>query len=161
MIGGLIVGGLNRKTALLMTAALLALPAQAQVYKCAEGGKTVFSDKPCAVGAKPVEIRPAAGAYDVEQGTEARLRTLRDKEALAEAKSRRAAEERAQAREVSYEPKTLDRCDQLRADYDKAADLARRYRHPDNIARERAKAEQARDSSYFECGLNKRISIFE
>lgn len=39
----------------------LALPAQAQMYKCAEGGKTRFSDKPftdCKTQQQPVKIQP-------------------------------------------------------------------------------------------------------
>jgi len=34
----------------------------AQVYKCREGGTTVFSATPCAVNAKPIDVRPASGA---------------------------------------------------------------------------------------------------
>lgn len=34
----------------------------AQVYKCKEGGTTVFSATPCAVGAKPIDVRPASGS---------------------------------------------------------------------------------------------------
>lgn len=42
----------------------LAGAAQAQVYKCAgPNGTTVFADAPCAAGAKPLDVRPAAGRY--------------------------------------------------------------------------------------------------
>ena len=46
----------------------LALPAHAQVYKCTEGGKTVYSQTPCASDAQPLDLK-------VHQPTEAdRLR---------------------------------------------------------------------------------------
>lgn len=40
---------------------LLALPAHAQMYKCTEGGKTRFSDKPftdCKTQSQPVKVQP-------------------------------------------------------------------------------------------------------
>lgn len=37
-------------------------PAWGQVYKCKEGATTVFSAMPCAVGARPIEVKPASGA---------------------------------------------------------------------------------------------------
>src|SRR5262249_24277519 len=40
-----------------IAAALAALPASAQVYKCAEGGHTVYSQVPCAAGAASTTIR--------------------------------------------------------------------------------------------------------
>lgn len=45
---------------------MLAGSAQAQVYKCVgPNGTTVFADAPCAAGAKPIDVRPAAGQYVV------------------------------------------------------------------------------------------------
>lgn len=35
------------------------MPAHAQVYKCTEGGKTVYSQEPCAENAKILDIRRA------------------------------------------------------------------------------------------------------
>lgn len=34
----------------------------AEIYKCKEGGTTLFSATPCSVGAKPIDVRPAAGS---------------------------------------------------------------------------------------------------
>lgn len=43
--------------------ALATGPVSAQVYKCTgPNGTTIFADAPCAVGAKPIVVRPAAGA---------------------------------------------------------------------------------------------------
>ncbi len=44
-----------------LAALLVATSAHAQVYKCRVDGKTVFSDQPCAVDAKPIDVRPASG----------------------------------------------------------------------------------------------------
>ncbi len=33
-----------------------ALPARAQVYKCTQGGRTVYADKPCATDAKAIDV---------------------------------------------------------------------------------------------------------
>lgn len=43
-------------------AALIAMPAAAQVYKCKEGGTTVFSAQPCGAGSQAIDVRPASGA---------------------------------------------------------------------------------------------------
>lgn len=51
-------------SALLMAA--LATDAFAQIYKCKEGGTTAFSATPCAVGAKPIDVRPASGSARVQ-----------------------------------------------------------------------------------------------
>lgn len=47
-------------------AALVAAPAVAQVYKCQQGGVTVFSGAPCGADSKKMDVKPAAGAgvYD-------------------------------------------------------------------------------------------------
>jgi len=51
------------RAALLAAALMLCASAQAQVYKCKEGDKFVFSDVPCADGTK-VSTKPAAGSGD-------------------------------------------------------------------------------------------------
>ena len=56
------------RTLLVLVAALVALPAQAQVYKCIEGGRTVYSQRPCPSGAQSTTMSrdapsaPAPGA---------------------------------------------------------------------------------------------------
>lgn len=49
------------RTAAACAVLILAGSAQAQVYKCKEDGKTVFSDRPCAADAQTIKVRPAAG----------------------------------------------------------------------------------------------------
>ena len=51
------------KTLLIIAGLLAASAAQAQVYKCSEGGRTVFSDTPCAGGSGgQIDVRPSSGA---------------------------------------------------------------------------------------------------
>lgn len=47
--------------AALVASLLLAASAEAQVYRCEEGGRTVFRDKPCAGAGGAVDARPATG----------------------------------------------------------------------------------------------------
>lgn len=47
--------------ALIVTVAVA--PVQAQVYKCKDpSGTTVYSAQPCAINAKPIDLRPASGS---------------------------------------------------------------------------------------------------
>lgn len=41
---------------------LLAASAHAEVYKCVENGKQVFSDQPCSKDAQKLNVKPASGA---------------------------------------------------------------------------------------------------
>lgn len=34
----------------------------AQIYKCSEGGKTVFTDRPCSFKQETIKVQPAAGS---------------------------------------------------------------------------------------------------
>ncbi len=43
--------------ALMLTLSVLAVPAQAQVFRCEQDGNTVFSDQPCGEDAESVELR--------------------------------------------------------------------------------------------------------
>lgn len=80
------------KRAVAIAVLLVASSAQAQVYKCTEGGKTVYSQTPCAGGDQPMDLK-------VHQPTEAdRLRaaaqSLRDQAFNARIDGERAAAER-------------------------------------------------------------------
>lgn len=46
-----------RATALIFALSVLAVPAQAQVFRCEKDGNTVFSDQPCGEDAESVELR--------------------------------------------------------------------------------------------------------
>lgn len=57
---------------MILTAAVAVSGAQAQVYKCSEGGTTVFSDVPCAKGrGKEIAVRPATGAAPAAEAIDA------------------------------------------------------------------------------------------
>jgi len=60
--------------ALPVSLALLAGAADAAVYKCDVGGKTVFSDRPCATDAQKLDIRyrqpDAAAAAEIQRRTD-------------------------------------------------------------------------------------------
>jgi len=57
---------------ILIAAAILAAPvAHAEIYKCVVGGKTIFSQQPCAENAqvvKPKVVQPSASAVAEQQG---------------------------------------------------------------------------------------------
>lgn len=82
-----------KKTAVILAAiAAIALPAQAQVFKCQEGGKTVFSDRPCHANAAPLPVTPAVGH---DPSTRYRMEAERDR-VRAEAYQKELAEKRAE-----------------------------------------------------------------
>lgn len=71
-----------RGIALMITLSVLALPAQAQVFRCEKDGNTVFSDQLCGADAESIELRdnriggsfdqnlPAQDALDPEEQAE-------------------------------------------------------------------------------------------
>lgn len=50
-----------KRIACLLTAVLASGVVTADVYKCKEGGKEVYSDVPCLSGAEKIKITPASG----------------------------------------------------------------------------------------------------
>lgn len=65
------------KPVLLIATLAAAIPAQAQVYKCVEGGKTAYSQVPCSPDAKIINAQPATGAADPVSADRLRLETAR------------------------------------------------------------------------------------
>ncbi|QDF95175.1 hypothetical protein CJ010_00715 [Azoarcus sp. DD4] len=149
------------KHILFVAALAAALPAHAQVFKCQEGGKTVFSDRPCHAEAKPLDVKPAAGAYDPAAAAVLEQQTARRLEAQAAAqKYRDKAEERremARAKEAA-EP---DECARLRQQHADAKRWSKEFHHPENIRREQEKAKKAASDSFFKCGPGERVSVFD
>ena len=91
----------NRATLRPVIAAVIlavSMPVGAQVFKCQEGGKTVYSQTPCGAAATVIDARPAAGAGDPEAA--ARTRERVDERRRAERASERNAvrEDEARAR---------------------------------------------------------------
>lgn len=133
--------------------------AQAQVFKCQEGGRTVITDRPCAGGEK-MNVQPASGAFDPRKRAEVYERIDRQAQQVQEGyrmieeqQIRDAPRPRARA-----EP---DECDQLRERHADAKHWSKEFRHPDNIRREQEKAKKAASDSFFKCGPGKRVSVFD
>lgn len=103
---------------LIIVAAMLALPVHAQIYKCTEDGKTVFSDKPCRPDAKPIEVRPAAGQADPEAEAAARRAHQERLEKLRERGELRARQDAREQREREARNRL---CDSIQADIDRYA----------------------------------------
>lgn len=128
------------------------LVAQAQVYKCVENGKTVFSGIPCSADAKAVNATPAMGDFDPAAAARVNSETAAIKAKLAAQDAERtAARQAAAARVESSRSAEQDRCANIRAKKNDAEYWAREFRHPDNIAREQAKAEHWKERLWWEC----------
>lgn len=137
-----------------LAAALLpwASCAQAQVYKCQEGGRTVFSDTPCSLDAERVQVRPATGEYDPEAGARVRQETAETLSRFAaEDAARQAAREESVVRRAAERAAGQDRCIELRKKKNDAEYWANEFRHPDNIRREQQKAKHWKDRLWWEC----------
>jgi hypothetical protein len=142
---------------LLVTAAL---PSQAQVYKCQEGGRTVFSGTPCGNGAKVIDATPATGDGDPSDYNSSSARLQRNMEFLRE-KERREDEIRAQRYTEEARAKRLAeidkqsqirRCNDISARIDRAAahqqetesDSSYRYYKAERIAAEQQLARECK-----------------
>lgn len=126
--------------------------AHAQVYKCVENGRKVFSDIPCSNSAEKVDVRPAAGDYDAAAGARARSETAATLARFAaEDAARQAAREQAEAQSLAERAAVQDRCTELRENKNKAEYWANEFHHPDNIRREKEKAKHWKDRLWWEC----------
>lgn len=126
--------------------------AHAEMYKCQDGGRIVFSDTPCSVDAERVQVRPATGQYDPGAGARARLETTETLSRFAaEDAARRTAREQAFAARAAERAAKQDRCAEMRENKTEAEYWAREYRHPDNIRREKEKAKNLEDRLWWEC----------
>lgn len=143
-----------RLFSLCLGAAVLALhpPVHGQIYKCREGGRTVFSGTPCEADSVPIEVQPAAGDYNQLDDLRARSRTETGRIELRRLDDERAARRHAAAVENALRRKAeSDRCVQIREDRARAQRLAKTLRHPDNARREGETAEKLSEREFFEC----------
>jgi hypothetical protein len=85
----------------LLAAFLLSNALAQPVYKCTQGGKTTYADRPCATG-KSVEMPPAAGVSPEGAETVA----TRDARTLVELEKLRIAREKEQRREDKADART-------------------------------------------------------
>lgn len=141
------------KTLIAFAVAALISPAQAQqVFKCSEGGKTVFSDRPCGETAREIDVRPPRGGYDPGAAARIRAQTQGATSRFAAEDRERARAREAEARRVDSERQAkADKCRKLRESRDDAKYWSSEFRHKDNIAREKAKQKEAQDALWWEC----------
>lgn len=112
---------------LLAVVSAVCLPAHAQVYKCQEGGKTVFSDRPCGAGAKVIDASPATGEGDRSEYNSSAARLQRNTEYLREKEQREdaaraqryAEEDRAKRLAEIDRRQQVRRCNDIRARIDR------------------------------------------
>jgi len=144
------------KLALLITGALLAAPASAQVYKCVDAsGKTVYSQSPCPAGQSSKTIsRSAPAAEEPAPKTDAKdgkppanpEQEYRKRQAERAEADKKSAEEEAKKKQ---QQETCNRAREALAQFDMGGRFAgvdakgEKYFYDDNrIAQERARAQQ-------------------
>ena len=145
------------KFALLLTGALLAAPASAQVYKCVDAsGKTVYSQQPCPAGesskvlsrsAPPAAEEPKPGAKPPANPEQ----DFRKRQAERAEADKKAAEEEAKNKQKQ---ETCNRAREALAQFDMGGRFAgvdakgEKYFYDDNrIAQEKARAQAIADES--------------
>jgi len=147
------------KLALLLTGALLAAPASAQVYKCVDAaGKTVYSQSPCPAGQSSKTISRSAPAE--EAAPEAKPGAKPPANPEQEYRKRQAERADADKKAAEEETKTKARADickrarEALAQFDMGGRYAgvdakgEKYFYDDNrIAQERARAQAMADES--------------
>lgn len=132
---------------------LCSAAAQAQVYKCVEGGRTVYSQEPCSHRAEVIDATPATGGYDARAHAQRRAQNARIMGLQAVDEAERDAKRRATDRQRDAERSAQQRrCDELRSKKQDAEYWSKEFRHPDNINREQAKAKKGASDLWWECG---------
>ena len=144
----------------LITSALLAAPASAQVYKCVDAsGKTVYSQSPCPAGqssktisrSAPAAEQPAADAKPGAKPPANPEQEYRKRQAERAEADKKAAEEETKAKARA---ENCTRAREALAQFDMGGRFAgvdakgEKYFYDDNrIAQERARAQQLADES--------------
>jgi len=140
---------------LFLAASLLAATVHAQsVYKCSEGGKTSYSDRPCAGGASKAMPPPPVGISPADtmgpQGGDARTLLALEKARIAREKAAE-QEAKAEARQAKTAQAKRQKCDKLRLRRKWAEeDLARTVHGPKHEAA-RLKARRQLEALAVEC----------
>jgi uncharacterized protein DUF4124 len=144
------------RTVLVLVTALAALPASAQVYKCIEGGRTVYSQRPCPTGAQSTTMSKdapsapapgadkAGGAPTTAEQEQAFRKRQKDKEAAQKKDDQKAAQ--AQERQ-----RNCQNARQLLAQYEYGGRIAkvdansgeRVYLDDAQIAQEKTRAQES------------------
>lgn len=124
----------------------------AQVYKCEERGRTVFSDRPCIADALPHEVRPAAGAYKPDDGQRARDRSAKEQARILRIEAERAAQARLRMQEAELRKEKAEaRCEEIARN--RARAQARSVSSSEGEAGKRAAqaAHHWKQRDFFEC----------
>lgn len=95
------------RTFLALAAALAALPAQAQVYKCVEAGRTIYSQTPCPSNAASTTINrsapsappPGATGSPAPKSTAEQEQAFRKRQQEQEAQAKKSAEKTEETKE--------------------------------------------------------------
>jgi hypothetical protein len=147
------------KLALLLTGALLAAPASAQVYKCIDAsGKTIYSQQPCPAGESSKVISrsapPEAPAAEAKPGGKPPASPEQD---YRKRQAERAEADKKSAEEEARKKQQQDNCNRARealAQFDMGGRFAgvdakgEKYFYDDaRIAQERARAQQMANES--------------
>ena len=143
------------RLSLILALGLLATAGQAQpVYKCSDGGKTSYSDRPCAGGASKPLPPPPGGISPADtmgpQGGDARTLLALEKARIAREKAAE-QEAKAEARQAKTMHARRQKCDKLRLRRKWAEeDLARTVHGPKHEAA-RLKARRQAEALAVEC----------
>ena len=136
-----------------LSMAILCLASQAAaagtIYKCKDGGKTSYHDRPCGHGAVVLKVQAAPAP-----APEALQRLARERAMLQEIEDARAAREQQAARAGAQAKRAAAaarrRCDKLRLQHKWAAEDARRAGR-DEAERARTKARRQAEALAVEC----------
>ena len=144
------MANIQSNTLFLAIACLLGGTAAAEtVYKCNDGGKISYADRPCGKSAVALHLRVAPAAP-----AEAAERLAREKAFLKEVEGERAAEEERAARAAARAQRELavqrKRCDKLRLQT-KWADEDIRRASRDEAEKARTKARRQAEALAVEC----------
>lgn len=141
------------KIILLIAALALPAAAQAQVYKCQDGGHTVYSQDPCPGRAQIIDATPATGGYDPGAAAQRRAQNARigAQNAVEDARRDRLRAQTDAQRDAERAEKQR-RCEQIRRSKQSSEYWSKEFRHPDNIRREQDRAKQAGSELWWECG---------
>jgi hypothetical protein len=127
--------------------------AQAQVYKCVEGGTTIYAQEPCGRRAQEIDATPATGRYDAAAHAQRRAQNARIELQQGIDDIRLETNRKIADRQRSAERSEKERrCAELRSRKQDAEYWSKEFRHPENVRREQDKAKKGASDLWWECG---------
>lgn len=103
------------KIAILILTVFAASTANAEIYKCVQNGRQVFSDMPCATNAEKLDVRPATGRADKTAADKANADTKARNQAVDQSMKKRDAESRISRAQHEIERLTAEKESKLAA----------------------------------------------